>query len=157
MHKIDAYPYPSYLQEQVVDNLKKAALNELVTCALYRMLESAHPKNLSRKLRSLAYTAHQEDWSHYQTLLNCLGHIQPEHPVSTQFSSKVILPPRADCSTQLLSQIKEAEQASIDFQQEICALTLEYDYRIFDHSYALLNENIEHNERVRECLREGAQ
>ncbi len=65
------------------------------------------------------------------------------------------MPPKADSSTLLLGQIKQAEQASIDYQQEICALTLEYDYKIFDHSYALLNENIEHNERVQECLQEG--
>lgn len=153
---INAYPYPDYLQEQVIDNLKKAALNELVTCALYRLLESANPKKLNKKLRNLAHTAHQEDWSHYQILLDCLGRIQPETGSVSMLNSKVILPPRADSSTQLLGQIKAAEQASIGFQQEICALTMEYDYRIFDYSYALLNENIEHNERVRECLREGA-
>ncbi|MCV6587996.1 MAG: hypothetical protein OIF57_03045 [Marinobacterium sp.] len=157
MARIDALPFPDYQQAQVLEVLKKAARNELITCNLYQRIERNAPFYQHPELQYLASAACQEDWNHYEILLTCIEHIQqdgrrPHNESVTGF----IMPPVADSPETLLGQIKQAEQHSIAFQQQLCAMTMGYDYKLFDHAYMLLNENMQHNEQVNDWLRGAA-
>ena len=153
MKNITELPQPVYLQRKVVDILKKAALNELLTSTLYRLLETSPSRYISNKLKHMARTARRANWRHYQALLGCIGHLLKG---DTQPTLKLVTPPALPhigySPIELLDQIEQAEQASIDYEQEICALTMGYDYKVFDQTYVVLNENIEHCEQVKAYL-----
>jgi len=157
MPSIDALPFPDYQQSQVLAVLRQAALNELLTCTLYQQVEQSIPRYTHPDLIRLAANARKEDWDHYEVLLGCIEYITPSPFLSdTHQPSGLVMPPTAKSAADLLGQIEKAEQNSIAFQQQICAMTLGYDYRIFDHAYALLNENMQHNEKVNDWLKRAA-
>lgn len=149
MADIQAYPQPDYRQDLIIEALHKAAQNELLTCSLYRQVGSAELDDSRTGFRDLAASAYQEDWNHYETLLECIGLLQnPADGLAYQPE----FPQVAETSGCLLGQIEQAEMASIQYQQSICAMTIGYNYKVFDLAYALLNENIQHNLLVQEYL-----
>lgn len=148
MPAIDAFPQPAYQKDLVLSLLKKAAANELLTYNLYKQVKDSFQDSY---LKDLVHSASLEDWSHYKTLLDCIRHLQQEcHDISFTRTTAV-QPDTTDCS-ELLAQIEKAEEAAINFQHSLCAMTFGHDYRIFDHAYALLNENMQHNQLVKEQL-----
>ncbi len=153
LNRIEAYPQPDYRQDLVIEALQKAAQNELLTCSLYRQVKSAELDEARLGFRDLAYSAYEEDLSHFLTLQECIRVLQ-EHPDGHDAPSYqlALLPPDTDTSCCLLGQIEKAEKTSIYYQQAICAMTIGYNYKVFDLAYALLNENIQHNLLVQEYL-----
>lgn len=153
LNRIEAYPQPDYRQDLVIEALKKAAQNELLTCSLYRQVKSAELDETRVGFRDLAYSAYEEDLSHYQMLQECIQLLQERPARDTSPTHQLtLLPPEADASCCLLGQIEKAEKTSIYYQQAICAMTIGYNYKVFDLAYALLNENIQHNLLVQEYL-----
>ncbi|WP_261843119.1 hypothetical protein [Aliamphritea ceti] len=153
LNSIEAYPQPAYRQDLVIEALHKAAQNELLTCSLYRQVKSAELDETRVGFRDLAYSAYEEDWNHYQTLQECISLLQAEVSAQNSLaSSPALLPPPAASSCCLLGQIEQAEKTSIHYQQAICAMTIGYNYKVFDLAYSLLNENIQHNLLVQEYL-----
>jgi len=153
MRQIEALPFPDYQQPQVIDVLEKAAINELLTCTLYKHVENSAARANSARLRHMAGRARQEDWHHYQVLLECIDHLQKDHPPTAERQIPQLIMPDVASTEDLLWQIEEAEKASIAYQNQICAMTLGYDYKVFDQAYALLNENMQHNRLVNACIR----
>ena len=148
MLAIDAFPQPAYQKDLVLSVLKKAAANELLTYNLYQQIKDSFQDS---NLKGLVHSASLEDWSHYKTLMGCIQHLQTECQDISFTRTETVRADTADCST-LLAQIEKAEEAAINFQHTLCAMTIGHDYKIFDHAYALLNENMQHNLLVKEQL-----
>lgn len=147
MIQIDALPQPEYQPERVLDALKQAASNELLTCSLYQQVEAQGAG--SATLTQWARSACDEDWQHYQALLELIDVLENSgiHALS-ETAPALSLPQEPESSAHLLNRIEEAEKNTVFCQQLICALTMGYDYKVFDRVYALLNENIQHNLQV---------
>ncbi len=153
LNSIEAYPQSIYRQDLVIEALQKAAQNELLTCSLYRQVNSAELDETRVGFRDLAYSAYEEDWNHYQTLQECISLLQKQATAQgSRASQPALLPPPVNASCCLLGQIEQAEKTSIYYQQAICAMTIGYNYKVFDLAYTLLNENIQHNLLVQEYL-----
>lgn len=148
MHAIEAFPQPAYQKELVLSVLKKAAANELLTYNLYQQIKASFD---DADIQALVHSVSLEDWSHYETLLSCIDHLQRECG-NAPFSRITPVRQPPSNSSDILSRLEKAEAAAINFQHALCAMTIGHDYKIFDHAYALLNENIQHNLLVREQL-----
>lgn len=148
MPAIDAFPQPAYQKELVLSVLKKAAANELLTYNLYQQIKTSFQ---DADIQNLVHSASQEDWRHYETLLSCIDHLQRECRDAPFTRMTALQQSSSDCAG-ILAQLEQAEAAAINFQHTLCAMTIGHDYKIFDHAYALLNENIQHNLLLREQL-----
>lgn len=154
MIQIDALPQPEYQPERVVDALKQAAISELVTCALYQQVEANVAD--STMLTQWARSAYHEDWQHYQALLELIDWLENSGiEAATDAMPALSLPAELASADLLLNQIEEAEKNTVIYQQLICAMTMGYDYKVFDRVYALLNENIQHNLQVHQYRMNG--
>lgn len=156
MSSIEAYPHPSYKQAKVIESLKKAATNELLTCALYQQVEQRSQKTRHARLRNLAHSGFKEDLDHFRKLRHCIDQLENESNSQSVPPSLNLLTPETDSPNELLNLLEQAELTSISLHQEICAMTIGYDYKVFDLAYALLNENMQHNLLVKQYLTDGA-
>ena len=148
MMYFDALPQPQYQPLQVIQSLKAAAQSELLTCSLYRL---AHKSLKSHKhpLCTFALDAYREDLSHYETLMSLVSHLEQSESCQTQTQTLAAKPLiRTPNPKRLLARIEAAEKASVLCQQNICAMTLGYNYKVFDSVYSILHENIQHNLRA---------
>jgi len=148
---VQAFPQPDFRKDLVLSVLKQAAMNELLTCNLYLEIKKT---SQDTDLVNLMHSASQEDWRHFKILMQCIDHLDEARPLSG--SERIKTPVLSEqCSEPLLQRIEKAELAAINFQHTLCAMTIGHDYKIFDHAYALLNENMQHNRLVNECLSNG--
>lgn len=99
----------------------------------------------------MAQSASLEDWGHYKILLECIDHLTTTTS-NIDLSPNRIQAPEDLSQANLLKKIEKAELTAINYQHSLCAMTFGHDFKIFDHAYALLNENMQHNRQVNECL-----
>lgn len=144
------YPKSGYTQDSLIRVLKEAAFFELKTCSLYSALSSKDIASCSEIIK-LAKASKKEDWRHFLSLNNQVSHIDNDSTISANYFLKKHskkLKQQHTTEQSLLQELKATEFNAIDQLQKICSMTLEHDYKTFDLSYSILNENINHQDEV---------
>lgn len=141
--------------ESVTMLLRKVASNEIRTHYFYSILLRKHGALIESNptFTHLLEEASKEDVSHYHAINECIfqkhGTLDFANPKDTIFGySRQI----KNSLVKLLKNLCLIEASSVQAYAELCALTLEYDYRIFDLSYRNMHENILHLELVNDAL-----
>lgn len=155
MKQAHNYPQPSYQRYDLAEIVKHTAEHEWYTSCLYLAFTSNNLVQKSSALCAMAKKACEEDQQHYLVLKNHChslqkGSLQKKYS-TTPLSMKSTMPAKTmdTASTHsLLEQLKKAESISIDYQKQICSMTIEHDYQTFDLVYSLLNENIQHEDSI---------
>ncbi|MCH2157426.1 MAG: hypothetical protein MK096_01425 [Oleiphilaceae bacterium] len=134
--------------------LNLIANNEIRTHLLYSELIKRHACHVGRDqhLLSCFHTALTEDKDHYQCIEHCIELIQgPEAPTKTRNKHYPSTQLKSSFS-KLLKSLYLSEASSVQAYSEICTMTLEKDYRLFDLAYRNMHENIVHLDAVEEAL-----
>lgn len=144
------YPKSNYTQDSLIRVLKQAAFFELKTCSLYSALACEDIASCS-EIIELAKASKKEDWDHFLLINKQLNTIDSDSTISADYflthNSKK-LKQQHITEQSLLRELKATEFNAIDRLQKICSMTLEHDYKTFDLSYSILNENVNHQDEV---------
>lgn len=137
--------------------LTSLALVERQTQALYgAYLQRA--KSLPGLTRSALRRALSEDRLHCAELKICLRQ-RPSNPSREQRldHDPAWAPPRTRerAPGSILVSLRRGEQYAVQIYSRVCALTLEYDYRLFDLAFRNLQDNLQHLEFINELSAQG--
>ncbi|WP_461538585.1 ferritin-like domain-containing protein [Spongorhabdus nitratireducens] len=137
--------------ERLISLLSAVADNELRTHRLYsQFLNSSADISATSGLTGLFKTALNEDRDHYHAIVECIKKLNGHSALEKQAMSK---PASGHVNiNKLLKTVRMTEAFSVKAYAEICAMTLEYDYSIFDLSYRNMNENMLHLDLVTDFL-----
>ena len=136
--------------QKLISLLKTVADNERQTHKLYTdFLQSSH--SISDDITDLCHTALHEDKSHFDEILACLKRL--EATSHSQQAQKLFFTPEYPLTTEnLLQHLRDIEAFSVKAYNEICNISMEYDYQVFDLSYRNMNENLAHLDFVSNLL-----
>jgi ferritin-like protein len=138
--------------EQLLSLLFKAARNELLSYQIYAYLTQNPRWTPISNISHLIQVAEFEDWEHYREIINCIERLNGDVNSMLKYTSKFqALKPWFtvhDC----LALLRTTETVSVNAYTEMCMISMEYDYRVFDLSYRNLHENIQHQRVVTEAL-----
>lgn len=141
---------PDKRSQKIINLLQTVADNERQTHRLYAdFLQSSH--GISDDITDLCHTALHEDKSHFDEILACLKRL--EAVSHSQQIKKFFFTPEYPLTTEnLLQHLRDIEAFSVKAYNEICNISMEYDYQVFDLSYRNMNENLAHLDFVSNLL-----
>ncbi|MEM9530435.1 MAG: ferritin-like domain-containing protein [Pseudomonadota bacterium] len=124
--------------------LNQAAKAELVTHQAYRKLRRQALPDLSG-LQTLIERADLEDSRHYEQILADLERLNKHTdadpaPVTPIFEPMYI----PDSVPEILDRLRQVELSLIRAYKQICTLSLDLDYRVFDLAFRNLQDNSIH-------------
>ncbi|MEM9301532.1 MAG: ferritin-like domain-containing protein [Pseudomonadota bacterium] len=131
--------------------MAQVATAELATHSAYLRLSQLDDSEAPAGLAALSRTAQEEDMDHYRLMRAGLIRLRgvPVHP-SHRFELEPWIQHRS--LDELLRFVHSAEAALIRWYREICALTIELDYQIFDLAFRNLQENAHHQAGIANLL-----
>jgi ferritin-like protein len=147
--------------EKLVEALVSTAGDELATYFYYTILRVNVGGVRGEGLQPIVETARREHRNHYEALVPRIYELGGVLPAGmNQFHDQSACPPATlpDDPTDLkaiLEVLVDAERCAVRGYTELCDLTLGKDYRTFDLSLSILNEEIEHESWFAELLGEG--
>lgn len=135
--------------ERLLTLLHSVASNELLTHKLYaEFLNNA--AGISPDISDLCQSALDEDQDHLHAINQCIERLNGRLPNTQALAA---MPARQKLTTNyLLAQLQKNEAFSVKAYNEICAISMEYDYQVFDLSYRNMNENMAHLDFVSNLL-----
>ncbi len=151
------YPKDKHeLSEKLLMLLMSVAGNELRTHRLYKeFLGNSENIALTPELYEHFQKALDEDRDHYKAIEGCIKRLNGGKTInSRQQSKKHEVTPRLISLDGLLENLRITEAFSVQAYAEICNISMEYDYSIFDLSYRNMNENLLHRDLVADIIKE---
>lgn len=132
--------------------INAVATNELHTHHLYSQLLGSG-SDLPSTLSKLFHTALDEDKDHFHAMATCIQRLNGNPAALRTHNHQSTLPHISKVHIEdLLQTLIEKEGALVNAYSEICNITLEYDYYVFDLSYRNLHGNMSHLNIVTELL-----
>jgi ferritin-like protein len=147
--------------EELIDALVSTAGDELATYYYYTILRVNVVGLEGEGLKHIVETARLEHRNHYEALVPRVYELGGTLPAGmNEFHDQSACPPATlpadptDIKT-ILNVLVEAEQCAVRGYTQLCDLTTGKDYRTYDLSLSILNEEIEHEAWFAEFLGEG--
>lgn len=142
-------PFPSQgdRSEQLLSLLLSVAESELLACRLYS--DMLKEMNLSPVLIDLCRGALIETQAHCHSITECIERLNGSESAERKQNK---LSPITLGFYHLLNVLYKTESFSVQTYIEICTLSLEYDYRIFDLSYRNLHEKNHYQNQIKNML-----
>lgn len=145
------------LSVPMIHLLSLVAENEVRTQHLYAriLMFQDSPGSALRNLIPHFEEASAEDKDHYHAIRECMFRLRGKG-FGKRITAQRALPLTAGQQRlhELLALLHQTEASSIRAYSELCSITLEQDYRVFDLSYRNMHDNMLHHELVGEALRQ---
>jgi ferritin-like protein len=147
--------------EKLVEALVSTAGDELATYYYYTILRVNAVGLQGESLKHIIETARIEHRNHYEALVPRIYELDGRLPAGmNEFHDQSACPPATLPTdptdiTAMLDVLVEAERCAVRGYTQLCDLTAGKDYRTYDLSLSILNEEIEHESWFAEFLGEG--
>lgn len=153
MHWTTPPKHPSERSAQLLALLSTAADNELLTHQLYaQFLQSPCPQAFLPST-ALLELASAEDKDHFEAIDECITRLRRSD--NHHHWEQVGTPKRThsrQSQFKLLETIGNIEARSVQLYAQICALSMEFDYQVFDLSYRNMHDNMLHMNSLKDFL-----
>ncbi len=142
--------------QQLVNLLNDTAQNEMLTHRLYRAYIDVD-NSIPDTFLALFQQAVEEDQLHFHAIASCIERLGiKESNVPLMDSQKYQKEFELISSDSLLCALCRSETFSIQAYSQICAMTIEQDYRTFDLSFQHLHENVTHLDMVKRLMEKSS-
>jgi ferritin-like protein len=142
----------------LIDKLKKAAAAEFTTYYYYTILRMHCTGLQGETVKEITEDARLEDRLHFETLVSRIYELDGElyrdikQLDADAACSAAYLPENPSDINAILKVLLEAERCAVRVYSEICKMTHGKDFRTYDLSLAILQEEIEHEAWFQEIL-----
>lgn len=148
MMHIDAFQPTGNRLEPLLSSLLAVNESERLICSLYTALLN-QAKDQTSELILVFRDALKDAQQRYDAITECYQRLSGKY-IEKKQSSPSLIRLRAD---HLLKMLSDADVLLMQEYTDICTLSMDYDYRIFDLSYRNLYEKTHHLDRIRQVMR----